>query len=122
MEILPDFAWNPPEEIFYIERVIDWEDRIATYPPKIKNMYREALSKRHQLLDLFNEPKGSNGWATTGTQDGFLVEERYSERGFPTIRVECKYDYDVLTIWRVYHNFEVRKKYDPLVGDISVAT
>lgn len=47
MELLPDFAWNPPDEIFYIERVIDWEDRIAHYPPKIKMMYREALSKRH---------------------------------------------------------------------------
>ena len=49
-----------------------------------------------------------------------MVEERYSERGFPTIRVECKYDYDVLTVWRVYHNCEIRKKYDPLVGEISV--
>lgn len=84
-------------------------------------MYREALSKRHKLLELFKEPKGSNGWTTTDQQDGFMVEERYSERGFPTIRVECKYDYDVLTIWRVYHNFDVRKKYDPLVGDINVA-
>ena len=83
----------------------------------------EALEKKKLLIDLFNEPYGTNGWKKTGEnlQEGFMVEERYSERGFPTIRVECKYDYDVLTVWRVYHNCEIRKKYDPLVGDISIA-
>ena len=61
-----DYEKKPAEEIFDIERVTNWEDRIKSYPSDIQMLYRQALAKRHQLLELFNEPKDTNKWVQTG--------------------------------------------------------
>ena len=72
------------------------------------------------MLAILSEPFGSNGWRETNRNNkhGFVVEERTSARGNPSIRVSCQYDYDPLTVLRAYCDPINRKLYDSNVEEV----
>ena len=57
-------------------------------------------------------------WVKTAERPGYVVEERISSRGLPSIRVQCDYEFDALTVWRAYCDPQNRKDYDPLVSEV----
>jgi hypothetical protein len=119
-ECPPDYLSNPSETPFDMEKVVDWPDRIKDYRPEIQELYQTTFSKRLEMLAILSSPFKCNGWRETGRNNkhGFVVEERTSVRGNPSIRVSCDYDYDALTVLRAYCDPINRKLYDSNVEDV----
>lgn len=62
----PEYRENfeKQEDIFYLEKVIDWERRIAGYSDVRKEQYHKAFEKMQEALTLVNEDSKTNGWKT----------------------------------------------------------
>jgi hypothetical protein len=97
---------------------MDWDSRIEGYSMDTKNLYNRMFEKRKTLLHLLTMETSDDGWLKTTERIGFVVEEKISSRGLPSIRVRCSYDYDALTIFRAYSDPFNRKVYDPFVDEV----
>ena len=110
-----------PKDLYYVERVLDWEKRIANYSPALKNKYREALKKKDEFFALITEDK-SNGWSlmTDNKKKGLYAETKTSERGLPIIRAKSYSNHDPLTTYRLAGCCDMRSKYDKNIDYVKV--
>lgn len=51
------------DQIWYIERVLDWESRIAAYDQETKDIYKLAIAKFEEARRLFAEDTQEGGWS-----------------------------------------------------------
>lgn len=102
-----------PKDLYYIEKVLDWEKRIASYPNPIKAKYRNALKKRDLFFARLAEPQ-SNDWKVfiDNKKKGLFAEVKTSENGMPMFRARTHSNHDALTTFRFSGSCENRPKYD----------
>ena len=46
-----------------MERVVDWEDRISSYPESTQKLYKEAFAKVKELDERFEDKDKSLKWS-----------------------------------------------------------
>ena len=102
-----------PHSIYDLERVLDWEKRIANYSPSVQQKYRALIKKKDDLFRYLDEDK-SNGWSVmiNNKKKDLYAETRNSERGIPMIRARTYSNYDPLTTFRIVGSSDMRPKYD----------
>ena len=73
---------DEPTEMFFIEKVIDWEKRIEGYTNDIKAKYREGVMKFAELQSVLAE--SASNWHTVvdNKKKNLICEQKESDRGF----------------------------------------
>ena len=102
-----------PHSIYDLERVLDWEKRIANYSPSVQQKYRALIKKKDDLFRYLDEAK-SNGWSVmiNNKKKDLYAETKNSVRGIPMIRARTYSNYDPLTTFRIVGSSDMRPKYD----------
>lgn len=103
-------------ELFYVEKVIDWQKRIAAYPEHKKAVYQKCFQRLKECTDLITEDAAANGWNEGwGNKKKGLVTENKMVHGRPHIRCRFTFDYDALTVLRFVFNLKNRAQYEKLI-------
>lgn len=101
------------DHVFFIEKVVDWNKRIAHYPQAKKNIYLQAFKERDKALMILVEDSKANGWAesVSSKKYGMTCETKFIGNQ-PWMRAEAPLDYDALTCLRLVGNMDMRLKYE----------
>ena len=109
-----------PEFVQTIEKVINWEKRIANYPLAIKNKYAQAFKKIELFFETLNEVSPEWKVIINNKKKGLYCEQRMSVRKLPVIRARGPSDYDALTTFRACGDAELRKQYDKNIQKATI--
>lgn len=101
------------EHIFFIEKVIDWNKRIAHYPQAKKNIYLRAFKERERVMQILAEDSKEHAWEASVSNKKYGMEcEVKFLNDLPWMRAWVQLDCDVLTGLRFCGNMDNRLKYE----------
>lgn len=103
-----DFVLEEP--VWDLEKVDNWEERIESYTPKQKELYKRMIPTIDQAFKL----KDSSGWKSLVKDDKkkVYIESQKSERGFAVMRATGPINYSPLEVWRAVNFGDDRKQWD----------
>ena len=107
---MEDPLWN-------IERISDWDSRIAHYPDNIKRFYHKMIPKVQELKDMANIDDGWSNMVRDKKND-ITIDQRKSANGLLTMRASGHINYPAIDIWRCINYNEWRKQWDANTDDI----
>ena len=93
--------------------MLDWDLRIAAYPPSLKAKYKRGLELKDKFFSRLAEPQ-SNGWSVfiDNKKKNLFAEMKTSENGLPMFRARTTSNHDALTTFRYAGSCETRPYYD----------
>lgn len=106
-----------------IERVVDWEDRIAAYSQEIKNMYYLAFDKIKEVDEMLVDTSLNWQVQQDSKKKGSEIYCDFvaaAKSGHPAMRCWTYTDFDPLTTARAYTNPELRMQYDRNVAECRI--
>lgn len=108
-----------PQNLFEIERVLNWEKRIASFSEKQKNKYKIAQEKMKEFKLLLKDK--NKDWYLTidDKKERLKCEQMVSKNGFSMLRAQSESDYDVNTTFRTWGNTDCRLVYDKNIEKID---
>ena len=101
-----------PQNIFEVERVLDWNKRTESFTEKQKNKYKVAWAKMKEFKAMLKDK--SKEWNVTieDKKERLKCEQMMSKNGFNMLRAYSESDYDPLTTFRTWGNTDCRLIYD----------
>jgi len=63
-----------PTDMFFIEKVIDWEKRIEGYTDEIKSKYRQGIQKFDELRSVMNDTASDWSQVVNNKKNNLICE------------------------------------------------
>mmetsp|Transcript_19411 Transcript_19411/g.29814 ORF Transcript_19411/g.29814 Transcript_19411/m.29814 type:complete len:244 (-) Transcript_19411:30-761(-) len=109
----------PTESITKIERVLNWNQRIANFSPATQAKYRHAFAKIEELKALELD---QNQWEVfmDNPADKVFCQSRIQPDGFSMLRETLECDHQPVDLLRAYMSVSNRYKYDTLCSKMQI--